>query len=87
VKGGEIMNLLHLSPATSRAAARENTTLDTTLYELIAAIIDTIERGEDALIDATVQELVASSKLRWLRSGKHLSATRQTTFVPFLNRN
>jgi hypothetical protein len=81
------MNLLHLSSATSRDAPPENTAIDTTLYELIAAIIDTIEPGEDALIEATVQELVESGKLRWIRTAKHSAASRRATFVPFVNLN
>ena len=81
------MNRLHLSLATSRAATRKNTSIDTTLYELIKAVIDTIRPGEDAFIEATVQDLIKSGKLRWIRSGKHNAAARHAPTVPFLSLN
>ena len=81
------MSLLHLSSAASQAGPEENTAIDTTLYELIEAIIDTIELNEDALIGATVQDLIESGKLRWVQGGRQLAATRHVTSAPFLNRN
>ena len=81
------MDLLHLSAAASQAVPQENTTINTTLYELIEAIIDTIEPGEDTLIKAIVHDLGESGKLRWIQGGRQRAATRHVTSALFLNRN
>jgi hypothetical protein len=81
------MDRLHLSSTPGRGTPRDNGAIDTTLYELIEAIIDTIEPGEDALIQATVQKLVESGKLSWLGRKKHRFVARHATLVPFLNLN
>ena len=81
------MSLLHLSSAASQTPPQENTAINTTLYELIEAIIDATQPGEDTLIEATVQDLVESGKLRWIRSGRHGATARYVPFSRFLNLN
>jgi hypothetical protein len=87
VKGEEIMDLLHLSPTAGRGTPRGNSAIDTTLYELIEAIMDTIEPGEDALIEATVQGLVESGKLSWIRRVRDGMATRHAAANLFSSLN
>jgi hypothetical protein len=61
-----MQNSTHLNPATRRAATTPEC-VETTLYDLIAALNEEVESGEEELVTAAVVHLLNSGRALFSR--------------------
>ena len=52
----------------------QSQTITTTLYDLIAALQDVVQPGEDALVVATMAHLLRTGRMTWLSGSEALEA-------------
>jgi hypothetical protein len=71
-KAGDEMNALAYGVDTTMSDLHDAAARTSTLYDLIEAVSDEAEPGEEGLIVEAVQDLMRSGKIKWVRGNRNL---------------